>query len=246
MYDTLVSTRKIGYVSRMTQGDINMLRTLVQHHVEKEGLRPFARRIGLPVGVIRSIQDGRDVGVSNLLAACERLGFEFYIGPKRDVGPPDPVRPMPGDARIGEEEYSLIARYEVNVSAGAGLIPTSEEVEGRLAFSRSWLIRHQISPDLAGLVKVSGDSMFPTIPDGALVLVNCAEMRVEREGIFAFSREGEAFIKRLLPVDREPDGWIASMVIMSDNPKYPPEVVTGPALNEIRIVGRIRSILIDV
>lgn len=230
----------------MTQGDINMLRTLVQHHVEKEGLRPFARRISLPVGVIRSIQDGRDVGVSNLLAACEKLGFEFYIGPKRDVGPPDPVRPMPGDVRIGNEEYSLIARYEVNVSAGAGLIPISEDVDGRMAFSRSWLIRHRISADLAGLVKVRGDSMFPTIPDGALVLVHAAEMLVERAGIFAFSRDGEAFIKRLLPVDRAPDGRPTSMVIMSDNAEYPPEVVTGPDLNELRIVGRIRSILIDV
>lgn len=230
----------------MTQADTNMLRALVQHHVEKEGLRPFSRRIGLPVGVIRSIQDGRDVSMSNLLAACEKLGFEFYIGPKRDVGPPDPVRPMPGDVRIGDEEYSLIARYEVNVSAGAGLIPISEEVDGRMAFSRSWLIRHRISADLAGLVKVRGDSMFPTIPDGALVLVHAAEMIVSGAGIFAFSRDGEAFIKRLLPVDRAPDGRPTSMVIMSDNAEYQPEVVTGPDLNELRIVGRIRSILIDV
>lgn len=223
-----------------------MLRTLVQHHVEKEGLRPFARRIDLPVGVIRSIQDGRDVGVSNFLAACEKLGFEFYIGPKRDVGPPDPAHPAPGDVRIGDDEYSLIPRYEVNVSAGAGLLPISEDAASRVAFSRTWLIQNRINADLAGLVRVSGDSMAPTIPDGALVLVHCPEMFLEREGIYAFSRSGEAFIKRLVPVDRRPDGQATSLVIISDSGNFPPEVVTGPDLNEIRIVGRIRCILIDL
>lgn len=195
---------------------------------------------------IQNIRRGKSPSITSAAAICEALGLEFYIGPKRDVGPPDPVHPMPGDVRIGDEEYSLIARYEVNVSAGAGLIPISEDVDGRMAFSRSWLIRHRISADLAGLVKVRGDSMFPTIPDGALVLVHAAEMIVERAGIFAFSRDGEAFIKRLLPVDRAPDGRPTSMVIMSDNAEYQPEVVTGPDLNELRIVGRIRSILIDV
>lgn len=230
----------------MTQADINMLRALVQHHVEKEGLRPFSRRIDLPVGVVRSIQDGRDLGVSNLLDACEKLGFEFYIGPKRDVGPPDPSHPAPGDVRIGDEEYSLIPRYEVNVSAGPGLVPVSEEIDGRLAFSRSWLIRHGINADLAGLVRVRGESMAPTVPDRALVLVHCAEMLLERPGIYAFSRDGEAFIKRLVPVERRPDGYPSSLVIISDGGSIPPEVVTGPALNDLRIVGRVRAILIDL
>lgn len=37
-----------------------------------------------------------------------------------------------------------------------------------------------------------------------------------------------------------------SMVIISDSGDFAPEAVSGEALNEIRIVGRIRSILIDV
>lgn len=195
---------------------------------------------------IQNIRRGKSPSITSAAAICEALGLEFYIGPKRDVGPPDPVHPMPGDVRIGDEEYSLIRRFEVNVSAGPGLIPISEDIDGRLAFSRSWLIRHGISADLSGLVKVRGDSMAPTIPDGALVLIHCPEMFLEREGIYAFSRSGEAFIKRLVPVDRRPDGQVTSLVIISDSGNFPPEVVTGPDLNEIRIVGRIRCILIDL
>lgn len=184
--------------------------------------------------------------MESLVALADTLGLEFYFGPRRDVGPPDPSHPAPGDVRIGDEEYSLIPRYEVNVSAGPGLVPVSEEIDGRLAFSRSWLIRHGINADLAGLVRVRGESMAPTIPDRALVLVHCAEMLLERPGIYAFSRDGEAFIKRLVPVERRPDGYPISLVIISDGGSIPPEVVTGPALNELRIVGRVRAILIDL
>lgn len=184
--------------------------------------------------------------MDSLVALAETLGLEFYFGPKRDVGPPNPARPMAGDVRIGDEEYSLIARYDVNVSAGPGLVPISEDVEGRLAFSRSWLIRQRINPDLAGLVRVRGDSMAPTIPDRALVLVHLPEMYVEREGIYAFSRAGAAYIKRLVPVDRQPDGRPAALVIISDSGQPPAEVVAGADLNDIRIVGRVRSVLIDL
>lgn len=195
---------------------------------------------------IQNIRRGKSPSVTSAAAICDALGLEFYIGPKRDVGPPDPTHPAPGDVRIGDEEYSLIPRYEVNVSAGAGLIPVSEEIDGRLAFSRSWLIRHGINADLAGLVRVRGESMAPTIPDRALVLVHCAEMLLEQPGIYAFSRDGEAFIKRLVPLERQPDGYPSSLVIISDGGSIPPEVVTGPALNELRIVGRVRATLIDL
>lgn len=184
--------------------------------------------------------------MDSLVALADTLGLEFYFGPKRDVGPPNPVRPMAGDVRIGDEEYSLIARYDVNVSAGPGLVPISEDIDGRLAFSRSWLIKQRINPDLAGLVRVRGDSMAPTIPDGALVLVHLPEMYVEREGIYAFSRAGEAFIKRLVPVERQPDGRPASLVIISDSGHPATEVVAGANLNDIRIIGRVRSVLVDL
>lgn len=196
--------------------------------------------------VLQNIRRGASPAIDRVAALCDALGLELYVGPKRDVGPPNPVRPMAGDVRIGDEEYSLIARYDVNVSAGPGLVPISEDIDGRLAFSRSWLIKQRINPDLAGLVRVRGDSMAPTIPDGALVLVHLPEMYVEREGIYAFSRAGEAFIKRLVPVERQPDGRPASLVIISDSGHPATEVVAGANLNDIRIIGRVRSVLVDL
>lgn len=78
---------------------ISIVKSRVQHCVEAEGLRPFARRVGLPVGVVRSVQAGRDISASNLIAICEVLGLEFYIGPKRDVAPPPASETAPRSIR---------------------------------------------------------------------------------------------------------------------------------------------------
>ena len=150
------------------------------------------------------------------------------------------------DALVGGEDFSLIARYDVNVSAGPGLIPVSEVEDGHLAFAKSWLTRHHINPDKAGIVRVQGDSMAPTIPDGALVLVHGAENHPDRTGIYAFSRGGQAYVKRLTPLERAADGRLAGIAIISDNPSTPPEVVAGQALNGLRIVGRVRCVLVTL
>jgi len=85
--------------------------------------------------------------------------------------------------------------------------------------------------------------MAPTIPSGALVLIHMAERRVEREGIYAFSRDGAAYIKRLIPLERAPDGRPRRIVLLSDNPLAASETIEGPALDELNIAGRVRAVL---
>lgn len=155
----------------------------------------------------------------------------------------DDDRPGHGDVRVDGEDFSFIRRYRVNLSAGVGLVLDGEPLAGAMAFSTRWLASQGINEDLSGIVSVSGDSMAPTIPDGSLVLVHVSERRVEREGIFAFSRDGEAFVKRLIPVDRWPDGRARRIIIVSDNPALPSETVEGEALNAINIAGRVRCVI---
>ena len=188
---------------------------------------------------------------ATLAAICEVIGLDpedLVTGhlPSASFAPPDLSRPLAGDVRLGDDEYSLVKHFTVNVSAGPGLIPISEASVGGMAFARSWLIRRGIAADMAGLVTVKGDSMAPTIHDGATVLVHLAECEVKQSGIYVFSRGGEACIKRIVPAAREEDGRASTLVIMSDNTEYQPEVVTGPALNEVRIIGRVRMVLADV
>lgn len=162
-----------------------------------------------------------------------------FAGRAGRIEPPEPGKPLRGDFRFGTEDFAMIRRMDLSVSAGTGLVPVDGGDAEALAFSRTWLLRNRVSADLSVLVRVRGDSMAPVIPDGALVLIHCAERQIEAAGIYAFNRGDASFIKRITPVSRKPMAWLIS----SDNPAYPPETVSGEALNEIRPVGRVRCVM---
>lgn len=88
--------------------------------------------------------------------------------------------------------------------------------------------------------------MAPTIPDRALVMINAAEKEIAREGVYAFSRGGEAFLKRLVPVGRKRSGQPSALVIVSDNSAIPPETISGHDLMDIRIAGRVRCVFVTL
>ena len=214
------------------------------------GASVLAQKSGLSRRVIdKYVAGGSDPSRQRLVSLADAAGVSVQwlaTGQGSPSGAPQPITPPPDPAPDFDQNFALLPRYEVNLSAGPGLVPAHEDVEERLAFSKAWLRRNLINADQSGLVRVRGDSMAPTVPDGALALVNTAEARVDREGIYAFSRDGEAYIKRLVPLARGPGGTPTSIVIISDGGSFPPEFVTGPQLNELRIVGRVRCILVNM
>ncbi len=140
----------------------------------------------------------------------------------------------------------MIRRRDLSVSAGNGLVAVEEGEVEALAFSRAWLLRQGINADLAVLVRVMGDSMEPTIPEGSIVLLHVPEMFVERPGIYAFNRGDSSYIKRLVPGGVRQRARPSSLTIKSDNPAYPDELVEGAAMNDIRVIGRVRCALITL
>ena len=161
------------------------------------------------------------------------------------IEPPNYDMPAHGDFAHNGEEYVLIRRSDLSVSAGNGLVPVEGPGDERLAFSRSWLLRNQINSDLAVLVRVKGDSMAPTIADGATVLIHVIENAVKREGVYAFTRDGACYIKRLIPAGLSETGRPTAIVILADNPAYPPESLSGHQLNELRVIGRVRCAMVE-
>lgn len=206
-------------------------------------------------GVSRSTLDAIFRGKSTprqttIEAICEVIGIDIDdlidgTMPSPTYGPPDLSLPLSGDVRLGEHEYNLIKRYEVRVSAGSGLIPSTEFAGSGIAFPRSWLLQRGIAADLAGLVRVKGDSMAPTIPDAATVLIQFMPT-IAKAGIYVFRRDGEIFLKRIQPLSFSEDGRVSSLAVISDNAAYPPEVITGAALSDLRIIGQVRTMLVDM
>lgn len=80
---------------------------------------------------------------------------------------------------------------------------------------------------------VNGDSMEPTISDGDLVVCDCCGW--DGEGIYALRLNDDSFIKRLSKSTK-------SLLIISDNPKYPPR--EEPLESEaIQIIGKAHAVL---
>lgn len=224
--------------------------------------RAFAQQLGVSGGLIGQLEaDLSDPSRAFLQKISDRYNVsadwllnghgDMLHAPQRGltrqranrIEPRDPSLPLQGDFRFNGEEFAMIPRMDLSVSAGNGLIAVEGGASEALAFSRSWLMRNGISADLAVLVRVKGESMAPSIPDGALVLVHLPELNVEKEGIYAFNRDGASFVKRLVPSDPGRNGRPTSIAILSDNPTFPPELLSGEALNDIRVVGRVRCVL---
>lgn len=93
------------------------------------------------------------------------------------------------------------------------------------------------------MLKVQGDSMYPTIPDGAWAIIE--RTNVAQPGqVVAFALDGEyATLKRYYP---QPDG---SIILKGDNPKITYEFhITQEQLNngEAHIVGVCKHVKFDL
>lgn len=131
-----------------------------------------------------------------------------------------------------EDDFQDVLMVDVRLAAGDGAIEGFEEVLGSLKFASNFLRQVKVTPAKARIVKVRGHSMHPTIPDGAVLLVNTSDSAKELEDgqIYAFSRAHHGLVVKRL---KHKDGhWMA----LSDNPSGPNfEINDGESMG---VIGR--------
>ena len=94
----------------MTLRDIDYLREAVRRRIDEEGLRPFSKRTGIPVGQLRSLVEGRAPRYTTLAAIAPVMGLQLYIGPPQRGNPARPGLPreivealhLPSDATVAD------------------------------------------------------------------------------------------------------------------------------------------------
>lgn len=139
-----------------------------------------------------------------------------------------PVRP----GRQTEDEYVDVPRTTISLSAGPGLEPHWAEQVGSLKFRAGFLRSVGANAQTACIVDVSGRSMEPTIPDGAVVLVSRSAKEPRDRQIYALRVGSELFVKRLVLANGT---WLARSD-NADREEFPDLVLTGQA--EAEILGR--------
>lgn len=164
------------------------------------------------------------------------LDLEFYFGPPRDTGPVEQVI-------LDGRDFAHIPLHQASLAAGDGAANEDEEVVDHLAFRRSWLKRIGVSASNAVLARARGDSMLPGIHCGDMVLIDRSKREVpvrprrpedtRPAPIYALLDGTGARVKR---IERpEPD----LVMLLSDNPSFPPEVLTGTKVAALNIIGKV-------
>ena len=169
---------------------------------------------------------------------AEAIGWELYLGPKRDVAPP------PGPQADGggvPDNFALIRRVEVSASAGGGLVALDGPEGQPIAFRRDWLLKRGVRPDEAFIIQARGESMEPTISDGDLILVDTTRTDLPHRDpkdlrhlrrIHVLRIDGELFVKRL---DYRPDQRV--LILVSDNLSYGNDTAIGDEVADVAVIG---------
>ena len=189
---------------------------------------------------------GASLHTAITIADALDTSVDYLVG---RVDDPKPVREMASDlktktARIRDLEEGHAEPLDpnwrehvgidrLNTTVGTDGAVRDETVTGRLKFPYPWLRKHGLRAHTCRIVRMTGEAMEPTIPDGSAILVDTAATD-RRDGSIVVVRIADQQVVRRLTHDPEA-GWLLS----SDNPDragWP----TEPWPNNATIVGEVK------
>ncbi len=167
-------------------------------------------------------------GVPRRLAEEDRRKLARYFGVDEALLGGPAAAPKPAEGLIA------VPRFDIRASAGAGAFTDGERPTAHLGFEPRFLKQLcAADPRNLSIIRVEGDSMFPTLSDGDDIMVDRspAGARVH-DGIYVLRREDTLMVKRIAvhPGSRR-------LTISSDNSSYPSWTDCDPA--EVDIIGRV-------
>ncbi|MBY6243924.1 LexA family transcriptional regulator [Methylosinus sp. Sm6] len=205
-----------------------------------------SKALGIPASTLSRLRRGINEPTSESLLSLAKalnVSMEYLVGLSDEPIPSSPsLSGQAGDVSA----FTRVPRLDVRAAAGGGAVNHATSVETYLAFPRWMLERLAPSGSKLTFLRALGDSMEPTIIDGALMLVieNVGDMRLpqrapkrrhvwEAVDIYVFLLDGETRVKRLRNAAQ------GAVLIISDNPAYDLEVLLKEDLNRLAICGRV-------
>ncbi len=194
----------------------------------------FARMLQVPVSEISP----------TLASQVQKMASSLDGG--RDV-PPSTLTskeaantPLPAGEDIHEptdERYAFIPQYTARAAAGGGHDNPHVEIRSTLAFKKEWLRVKGLNPKSLKVIYADGDSMWPTVSDHDVLLVDESRIEPTSGHIYVLSSADKGVIvKRLI------QAALGNWIIRSDNEDkdtFPDQVLSRSEINEHRIIGRV-------
>jgi phage repressor protein C with HTH and peptisase S24 domain len=130
-------------------------------------------------------------------------------------------------------QYLVLPKRQEAAAAGSGQHIANEPTEF-IGFRHDWLrATFGREPGDLNLEIAVGESMEPDIRNGDLLLIDTTDRTFRNFGIYVIEARGERLVKR---VQRKFDG---SLILISDNKVYQPELISAELAKEVRVVGRV-------
>ena len=167
-------------------------------------------------------------GTPKRLAEADRRTLARYFNVDEQLlGGPVSVKSAAG-------ELIPIARYSVGASAGHGAHNEAEMSVAQLGFNKAWLDQlSRAKPEDLSIIKVVGDSMFPTLADGDDIMVDrSSALQSVRDGIYVLRRDETLMVKRITVNPSR-----GSFNVSSDNAAYASWPDCSP--EDIAVLGRV-------
>lgn len=188
----------------------------------------FARRVNISGPTISKYLDG-EVGRAQLdmmAKIADGLGTSLdWLVWGRGEGPDSSARVL------------RIPRYDATLAAGVASWNDGRRKIEDMPFTQAFLQQQLGRTSARGLtiLEARGDSMYPTIHDRALLVVDEEDKRLI-DDVSAFVLAGDARVKRF---KRRIDG----LQILSDNTAYPPEDLDDRQARGLEVIGRVLLVM---
>jgi hypothetical protein len=141
---------------------------------------------------------------------------------------------------IINDDFALIPGYQVQVSAGSGLLaPDIAEPIRYLAFRKKWLQFKDFNQYDLSVVWAKGDSMHPTISDNDTLVVHMGRKQPKDGYIYVFRNGEELFVKRY-------QNALGSWRLISDNSLYAPLEVKKEEQHQFEVIGQVVHVAKDI
>lgn len=147
--------------------------------------------------------------------------------------------PIPAQSDVPDAEddrYAFIPQYDAKAAAGLGSENPHVEIRSTLAFKRDWLKVKGAKPDQLIVIYAEGESMWPTINDRDVLLVDRSWIDPVDGQVFVLAGADGAIVKRLV------QGPLGKWILRSDNDdkeNYPDRHHLHSNGNEHRIIGKV-------
>ncbi|WP_413190821.1 XRE family transcriptional regulator [Psychrobacter sp. AT9] len=135
-----------------------------------------------------------------------------------------------------DDEYDYIPAYDVEVSAGNGAVCLGEATATKhLAFRKQWLNARGLNAKSLAALFTKGDSMTPTIPESAVVVINRDHTTPLDGKVYVIRIEDRHYVKRIQ--------WLigGGLRLISDNKFYDPLDITKADMEatNIEVCGQV-------